>query len=431
MKNKISKLYKNGFFHIFGGGVFSQIGSFVVNIFVTRMLSKAIYGTYTSAHNFYSYFALFMGLGFVTGIMQYCSEDISPEKKSLYYRFSIRVGSISNLIIGVSILVFSFVLSKSDPEKAKMLAFMCLLPSVSFFSTFNHSVLRVNKKNRYYAYANISSVLLNVSINLIVTRAIGVYGIIIATYMTQAANALISQYFIVKYCPRVKNLEEKLDEDDRRSFVKFSLVCCITNLTSSLLILMDITCVDLILKDPELTASYKIASTIPSALMFVPQSYITYVYPLLAERNRNIKALNKLIRESVGMMALINGAISVLLFLLAPLVVDILWGTRYADAVPTLRILVINFFIFGTFRKIFGNVILVLRKVELNFLNTFLAGILNIILNVVLIYFLGSIGAAIATVSVSVFTTLFSLLYYIYYAKKERGNSLQEDQKCQ
>lgn len=426
MLSKLKKLYKNGFFHIFGGSVFSQIGAFIVNILVTRMLPKAMYGTYTATHNMYSYFALFTGLGFVTGIMQYCSEDIGVEKKNLYYKFSLRFGSLANLVIGLVIVGFGLFIGRDNPEKAGMLICMSLLPMTSFFSTFNHSVLRVNKKNKYYAYANVSGVLINVTTNLIVTRLIGVYGIIIATYITQIVNALVSQYFINKHCPKIGDISEILSGDEKKKFVKFSLICCITNLTSSLLILMDITCVDLILKDPEITASYKIASTIPSALMFIPASYITYVYPLLAERNRKPKMLNKLIRESVGMMALINGAISLTLFVSAPFVVDFIWGTKYADAVPCLRLLVVNFFIFGTFRKIFGNVILVLKKVEINFINTLTAGILNIVLNVVLIGLYGSIGAAVATILVSVYTALFSLIYYGFYIKKEKRNSLQE-----
>ncbi len=426
MISKLKSLYKNGFFHIFGGSVFSQIGAFLVNILVTRMLPKAVYGTYTATHNMYSYFALFTGLGFVTGIMQYCSEDIGIEKKNLYYRFSLRFGTLSNLVIGLVITGFAVLIGRDQPEKARMLICMSLLPMTSFFSTFNHSVLRVNKKNKYYAYANMTGVLLNVTANLIVTRLIGVYGIIIATYITQTANASISQYFINKHCPKAGNISDILSADEKKKFVKFSLICCITNLTSSLLILMDITCVDLILKDPEITASYKIASTIPSALMFIPASYITYVYPLLAERNGKLKQLGKLVRESVGMMALINGAISVTLFVCAPFVVDFIWGTKYADAVPCLRLLVVNFFIFGTFRKIFGNVILVLKKVEINFINTLTAGILNIVLNVLLIGAYGSIGAAIATILVSVYTATFSLIYYIYYVKKEKRNSLQE-----
>ncbi len=423
--SKFSKLYKTGFFHIFGGSVFSQIGSFVVNIFVTRMLAKAAYGTYVAAHNMYDYFALFMGLGFVSGIMQYCSEKVSLEKKSLYYRYSIRVGTATNILIAILILAFSVIVGRKDPEQGRMLAALSGLCLVTYFSNFNHSVLRINKKNKQFAYANMLSVLLNVTFNLVVTRLIGVYGIIIAAYLTQGTNALISQYFINKHCPHADVSGMGLEKSEKRQFVKFSVVCCLTNLTSSLLILMDITCVDLILNNPELTATYKIAATIPAALMFIPQSYITYVYPLLAERNRDVKAMNKLIGESVGMLALINGAITLVLFVAAPLVVDILWGAKYADAVPTLRILLINFFIFGTFRKILGNVILVIRKVEVNFINTLTSGILNTVLNIVLIHFFSSKGAAIATVLVSIFTTMFSLVYYIYYIKS-KSQGLQE-----
>lgn len=417
MLNRIKYLYKDGFFHIFGGSVFSQVGGFVVNIFVTRMLSKADYGEYVSALNIYGYFALFIGIGFLSGIMQFCAEPRSASEKAALYRYSRIVGSEVNGILFLLINIGAFIIYGSQPLKGMLLAMMGLLPFIVYLESLNLTIFRIHRMNQIYAYLNVSKVITSVVFNLALTKAIGVQGLILAQYAAEVVALILSQYFVRTHC-QIPAPDSRLDKKVKRDFIKFSLVCCLTNMTSTILVLLDITCIDAVIGNPEATATYKIASTIPTALMFIPASYITYIYPIWAEAGNDVEKLKKLVRQSLQFMGLVNGVIAAALCIAAPLVVKILWGDKYADAVGIMQILTINYFIFGTFRKILGNIIVVLKKVWVNLAVTSFAGVANIVLNLILIKRYQSVGAALATVLVSTLVSMLTLVYYLAHIKK-------------
>ena len=74
-------LYKKGLFHIFGSSVIAQIGGLISSVVVVRKLPKSSYGYYVSANNFYQYASVFIGLGLIVAVLQYCSEKSDEDKK--------------------------------------------------------------------------------------------------------------------------------------------------------------------------------------------------------------------------------------------------------------------------------------------------------------------------------------------------------------
>ena len=65
-----------------------------------------------------------------------------------------------------------------------------------------------------------------------------------------------------------------------------------------------------------------------------------------------------------------------------------------------------GYFIAGTFRIPFGNMLAAMGKLKCNFYTTLFGGILNIVLDILLIKKYGSIGAAIATISIFIFSSI-------------------------
>ena len=80
VKNRIAPLIANGFLWIFGGNFAAQFFGFISSIVVIRNLPKAEYGVYVDANNIYSYMAIFIGMGMISAILQFCSESVSEEK---------------------------------------------------------------------------------------------------------------------------------------------------------------------------------------------------------------------------------------------------------------------------------------------------------------------------------------------------------------
>ena len=84
----------------------------------------------------------------------------------------------------------------------------------------------------------------------------------------------------------------------------------------------------------------------------------------------------------------------------------------------------VNYLIYGSVRKLLGNVNAAMKKSEVNLAIAVASGILNILLNLTLIPRMGSIGAAIATVCVSISVSLMNCLFLRRQWRKIRNRDL-------
>ena len=76
----------------------NKLISLLLSIVIVRILSKEEYGLFSFAFNKVSIIMVFSGFGITSGILQFCSESISLEKKKQYYKFGLVFGVIANLI---------------------------------------------------------------------------------------------------------------------------------------------------------------------------------------------------------------------------------------------------------------------------------------------------------------------------------------------
>ena len=190
---------------------------------------------------------------------------------------------------------------------------------------------------------------------------------------------------------------------------------------SNLLILMDVFLIGYIIVSPEKIAIYKVAATIPEALIVIPNSVVIFVYPYFAEHNMEYGWIKQNTKRLIGITAIMNFIIAGMLFVLAPWIIKLLWGAKYMGAVTVFRILSVNYFVSSTLRVNVSNLLASLRKVKLNFYINIVAGISNIVLDAVLIKYMGIDGAAWATLTVVVITTAMlipALIHSIRCLKK-------------
>ena len=70
LKGPFAKLYRTGFFHIFGAGTINKAVSSLTMIVLVWLIPKAEYGLYSYVFNIVSIFALFNGLGASSALLQ-------------------------------------------------------------------------------------------------------------------------------------------------------------------------------------------------------------------------------------------------------------------------------------------------------------------------------------------------------------------------
>ena len=419
---KLRQFAKEGLFHIFGSRVIAQVGTLISSMVVIRFLEKTEYGHYVSANNLYSYPAIFVGLGMNSAIMQYCSERSSEERKNAIYRHAFFTGNGANILVSlvvVGLAAWKYMTGK--PQIAFYLLLMSLLPFVNYADTYSQTVLRVKLQNKIFSYANIAFTVVLLLGNIILTKLFDVPGLIYSKYLAIfvsavfCMSALQKEHFIGEALIRGGHLEKS----DKRQVNSYAAVCAITNFSSIVLTLLDVTCLDLVLGDPTVLADYHVAAAIPAACIFVPSSLMVFFYPKL------VNAVSTGKKEGISyalqiakISAIVNGFVFLCLMVFAPLIIWIIYGEKYMNVVPLFRVLSLNYLVYCV-SDIMGNMIAAVRKVKINLAIAVFSGLLNIVLNMTLIPVLGAIGAAVATVSVSVTVAILDFVYVIYHFGKE------------
>lgn len=418
---KIKAFTKDGLFHIFGSSVLAQVGGLISSMLVVRKLPKVDYGYYVSANNLYSYLAIFIGLGLTTAVIQYCSERITEQRRNAIYRHSLIAGSLSNVVVFAIIMALAFFKEMSgDPQVAYYLRLMSGLPFVVYTNSYFQVILRVKLNNRAFSYANMLYSVVMLGGNIIFTLLIGIPGLILSNYL---ANLVATAKCAVElrkddFFRQIARKGDRLSGKDKREITGYALICALTNFASTLLVLLDVTCLDLVIGNSEVLADYKVAATIPSACTFIPSCLMTFFYPKLVdafsvsrENGRDeVKRLSKA-------FLVINGAVYLCLALGAPLIIWIIFGEKYLNVVPIFEVLSLNYFVYCQ-RHLLGNVIAVIKRVKVNLVFSVISGLLNVVLNPVLILRFASVGAAIATVLVNCFMLIMDYGYLQYHYKK-------------
>ena len=413
---------QNGVLWIFGCGVFSQICTFLSSIFVIRQLEKVDYGNYVDASNIFSYTVAFFGMGLTSAILQYCSENREVSEKNGIFRYSRLKGTVFNCCIVVVVLCISVArIVTGHRNPGIYLCLMSLQPFVVYFNSYNQIILRVKKKNKEYGIVHILFSLSVVVGNILFTRIWGVMGLVISNYFANVVAALAGRYYLKSFSfyEELKNTASPLKDDTRREIDKYALLCAVTNFSSSILVLIDITVLNVVLSDAEVLADYRVGSVIPSACMFVPSSLITFFYPeLVSKIGAGKRSFIVYFKKLLVVFLVINGFVGVVLFFGSSVFIETIYGAKYLSAVGIMRILSFNYIVSASFRRLFGNAIAALKQTHVNLILSIVSGIFNILLDVIFVHHYGSHGAATATLIISCFISILEVAYIYSYLKR-------------
>lgn len=404
------KLFSTGFFHIFGSNVINKILSFASGILLARILTKSEYGVYSYANTLMGFFLLVSGFGMVSGLLQVGSEQKQEEKRLGLYRFACRFGFVYNLLLAAVILFVALVIPLPIAGSGKILALMCLYPMAMLMRDLKTALLRSQMRNQDFSYANTFSTAAMVLLSCTLALLLRAEGLVLGQYLACVLTIL----FIGKKCGiRISFRKSGVDTATKRDLLGVCSISVLNDGLSELMYLLDVFILGLAVPDETVIASYKVATTIPTALVFIPLSVITYVYPYFA-RNRTDKAwLTKNYRRLVLSMGALNLLVGGGLILLAPWLIGLVFGKVYLDSVAPFQILCASYIISGTFRILSGNLLVTQRKLKFNLFVAVLSSATNTVLNVFLIQAWGSIGAALATLITVLLTSVLSTAYLI------------------
>lgn len=413
----IKSAFDTGFFHIMICNILNNLFAFISGILLVRIISKTEYGIYSYANNTVSYFLIFSGLGMTFATFQLCCEYQNKKSQAeRIFRYGFGWGYIVNALLSISAFIYSFFANTSIKGTGSYLACMSLLPITSISLEYITIYFRSRLDNKRYSYILVINAALTCLCSVLGAKLFGVYGIIFLGYLPSITCCIIAKSFMGYHvAPKDKSLAPKM----KKTLWKMAITATGSNAVNNMLYLIDISVIGAFMKDEMAVASYKIASTIPSAMNSIPYTAAIYFYPFFASHINDISWTRRMVKKLVFWASLGFGAISLGMIFLANYIVPTVFGTQYKDAVPIFQVLCISFFFQATFRVIFGNLLTTQRKFTTNLVSSILTGIVNILGDILLIRHFNAMGVALATLIVMIFSGTFCMSCYFYTLRKK------------
>lgn len=383
---KVYKLNKTGFFSIFLSNILSKVVVFLGGIFVVRILSQTDYGIYSYAINAFNILFILNDFGASNAALQNITEQRDDKKKQqAILKYSTKMGIIGSFISGLLILL-SPLFYPYEIEEAKYLTpMLCLVPILTVVMTLFTILLRANFENKKYAILNLTQTIASYAFLIPMSYLWGIKGAILSRYFYIIVTIILG-IFLTKRLRIKTSKENALTQKEKKSFTKYALVTQVNNTISALLIYIDTFMIGLLIATPESVALYKVASTIPAALAFLPNCVMVYVIPYFVLHNKNQKWLQDKYSKLIKFGILGYGLFSLILIIGSKFIINTLYTEQYQEAILPFIILMIGFFFSATFKIPTNNILYAMRKMKFDLINTVLSGIFNAILNVVFIY---------------------------------------------
>lgn len=415
---KIKTLFKTGFFHIFGSSVINKIIAFMSSVVLVRILTKAEYGVFTYAWNIYSIILIFNGMGIESGVLQVSSEHSGDtEFGDRASNYGIRFGIKFDLFLGVIILLIGLFAPLKIEASREILCMLCILPMSQILFQMTTTYLRAQKRNQEFARLTV----LNTALIFVVSAGCAFIfrekGLVFGYYAAYLSSFVVG---LLIYHIRIFNNSMPLDGEERKGLLKIAVISMTNSGLSQLMYLLDVFVLGIVDPQETILASYKVATMIPSALAFIPLALITYLYPYFAEHRGDGNWCLKRYKQILLGLGGLNLLISVVLFTGAPMIIRLLFGEQYLDAVSVFRILSVNYFFSGTFRILSGNLLVTQRKLKFNLFVAIVSSLTNVVADYFFIQWWGSIGAALATVLVVYVSSVLSTTYLIHTFRQNR-----------
>lgn len=416
LKITLQKSLAKGIIYILGSSLINKLLQFGMSIIFIRLLSKNDFGILSYSLNILAFLLMFSVGGINTGLLQFASYNKNVNERQFYLKYSIITGVIFGLVT-IFIVTFLGLLEVFPIEASnKYIILLSGVPLLYIIFQQLSTWLRIEIRNKAYAYLSNAYTLLYFIISITGAYFIGIKGIIIGKYISFILAIIIG--IKLNYRELISSIKLSFNKVMYIKFMKFSLISMITNSLSHFMIIIDVFIVGL-MTNATLVAEYKTATFVPFALLFIPNSIMMFVYPHIAKNMDNVKWIKSNYIKLLLYLFILNVIITMPLLIFSPLIIKILFGEQYIGIIPLFRILCVGYIIAGTFRVSTGHILSAIRKVKYTLYGGIIQTISAVVLNIILIKFLSIKGAAIATLLTFIIGSIFINVYLMFHLNKK------------
>lgn len=414
--NGIKGLFKGGFFHILTGNVTTKAIAMVSSIVIARLVDKVDYAHLSYADNIYSYITLLSGLGMSSALLKFCSANNQKAEDAAYVRFAYKVGGAFEFFAAfLACVALSFF---DIPYKAARIYawFLILNPVLSYFNTTNAIYMRTQLENKKYAMVGVAGSAFSCIFAVLGVVAIGVKGIIAARYLSVFLVLAYSFSFIYK---RLKDTPPiRLSGEQKKAFVTMGFSLAFANFFSGIMPINETFLVNNIIRDANTSANFRVAGLLPQMLLLISGAVTVYYFPIVARMTDAQE-----IRKKVLSIAVVNFSVIAIVTLIGmvstPLVIRILYGEKYLDAVSLSYVLWLMRAANAAFRSVPMNMIVAIGKVRFNLGISIVSCVTQCLLDYVFLRIFGIYGVAYGASLVYVLSAIAYWVYFLYCCRNK------------
>lgn len=418
IKLVVGKLKKTGFFHVFSASMFNYVISFFGSFVLVRILSKDAYGLYGYVWNLYSFFALFSGLGMVSGVLQLCSESRSVTGAASIFLYAIKNAIKVNVVLSVVIFLFSYIHVLPLFGANDLLAMVAFFPLITIVFELFLSFIRAQLHARMYSYLSGLSVTLNVFFSVLFAYYWSTAGFFVGKYI---AGGLLVSVVVILYKVRFACKSTELPDCCKKKMWSLSFLSMLNNALSAMLPIIEILVIGYVIRDSESVAMYKVATLIPFALLTLSSAFVTYIYPYFAKNRLNYVWVREYYKKSLVLLGILYFFVCAFFIVFGKKIIMICFGEEYIGSYIMYCILLIGTYFQGTFVTLTGNVIVTQQKLRFNLLSDIVSFFVCALATFFLVSEMKILGAAVAHVITILISSCMSVLYMHILLKNTKG----------
>ncbi|MDD5746759.1 MAG: flippase [Candidatus Omnitrophica bacterium] len=390
-----------------------KISNFVFTIFLARFIGAQDFGKYSFIAVLYAMLSLFANFGLDTLIIRDIARDKSHAALYLWNSVAIKL-VVSFLIILFVGGMFGFTSLLNDPTKRACLVIACLIMAFNCPTQTFWAYTDAFERMGYHAGLNVFYNIMRMAAGLlIVYRGHGLVSLFLGLLSVEVVTFLLTVTV-------VKNTVGLPPAQMRGPVIKklisdtwpFALI----GVLGLVYFRVDVLILSA-LRGDEPVGWYSAAYAILVGIMFVPDSLVSALFPVLSRYfESSEKSLKLAYQKSVKYLFILGLPLAAGIIMCAERVIVLLYGKAYLSSVPALQFLgaaVLLVFINAPL----GRILFSMNKQRTVLFFSLVTVTANIVLNVVLIPKLSYIGCSITTVISELLSALifFSLLARLAY----------------
>jgi O-antigen/teichoic acid export membrane protein len=390
----------------------------ILIVFIARCLGPAALGEYA----FTFVFEYILLLAVTLGSREYIVRELSRDKK-LVPKVVGNITLINTVLMLLSLPPVLLASAALYPSRTHLLLRLIWVDAfLASYITIFTSIFRSYEKMQYEAVANIiHDLTVVVGSILLISRGFGILHVILMFIVGKSISFLYSSFIMLKHFPA-----PSFDADFRpygRLIFK-SIPFLVNGVFMLIIFRLDVLMIGLIRGETEV-GLYESGYAIVRNLGLLSLVFVTALFPMLSRLHKADKTrLYKTYKRAFKYMLAVNIAVITLVILFSKIIVSILYGPPFMEAVGLMHLLVVG----GLFLNMTTLNAYLLNAVKKEVKNVFFVGsaaALNVALNLALIPRLGYYGAAVATL----ITYLMLFIIQMTYITKKIAVNVKRDGK--